>query len=384
MVAHQLSEDDCYLFCRTAVNRHRRAMITTGRSNNTLFVANMLKGQSGRLRVGLGGVLHAKRFQSNVAKTGTIIDKNSIFVASIPITNYKSYIFCNHQPSVLDATQLKSILWVTKLESKVTSVAVKGWKKMNESEVSVNVKVVKMIKKLLDTIPYEENCLRSFPSQKLMIREINEEYAHQAEHLSTQLLQAHADKLQIPSSQIKPIPLYHPQFQLPSTILNQLCLFRDSAYLDHLKYAVLCAIGIPISLPFALVPVLPNVPGFYLAYRLYCNVKALLGVKHLDYLLEDCTHKSSTASSADPQPQKSIADTKHIAFNSTAFLDEAYRSNSALDGQFNVSEEKVIITSDIINTICEKFDWPHLNEDLHKALRQESLRLQKAQSAPES
>ena len=47
---------------------------------------------------------------------------------------------------------------------------------------------------------------------------------------------------------------------------------------------------IPISLPFALVPIVPNVPGFYIAYRLYCNVKALLGVKHLDYLLEDCTH----------------------------------------------------------------------------------------------
>ena len=39
-------------------------------------------------------------------------------------------------------------------------------------------KVVSFIKKLLDTIPYEENCLKSFPTKATMIREINEESSH--------------------------------------------------------------------------------------------------------------------------------------------------------------------------------------------------------------
>jgi hypothetical protein len=40
----------------------------------------------------------------------------------------------------------------------------------------------------------------------------------------------------------------------------------------------------PIVVPFALVPVIPNLPFFYLAYRAFCHWKALLGAKHLEWL----------------------------------------------------------------------------------------------------
>ncbi|KSA02535.1 uncharacterized protein AC631_01710 [Debaryomyces fabryi] len=356
---------------------------TIGVSKNMMLVSKVLKRQPARLRIGeVGPALVIGRCQSSLAKAATPIDNDSIYVLSIPITNYKSYIFCNHQPSVLDSTQVKSILWVNKLEDKLTSVASKGWKKLNESEVSINVKIVRLINKLLDTIPYEENCLKSFPSQKSMIREVNEEYTKQAAHSSTRLIQSQADKLQIPSNQIKPIPLYHPKFQSPTTILNQLYLFRDDAYKMHLKYSIICAIGIPISLPFALVPILPNVPGFYLAYRLYCNVKALLGVKHLDYLLEDCTHASSAPPNKSTEKEDietTVNDTKHIAFEHVDHLDAVYLSNTLLGDHNLLTEEKVIITSDIIDSLCQKFNLPHLKDDLHKALRQESHRLKKAE-----
>ena len=355
---------------------------TIGVSKNTMLVSSILKRQAGRLRVGeIKPALFIGRCQSSLTKAVTPIDNDSIYVLSIPITNYKSYIFCNHQPSVLDVAQTKSILWVSKLEDKITSVASKGWKKLNDSEISINVKIVKLINKLLDTIPYEENCLKSFPSQKWMIREVNDDYAKQATHSSTRFMQSQADELKIPSNQIKPIPLYHPKFQSPTTILNQLYLFRDDAYKTHLKYSILCAIGIPISLPFALVPVIPNVPGFYIAYRLYCNVKALLGVKHLDYLLEDCTHNSSgsTNSSSEKKAiQSTVNDTKHIAFEHVDHLDAIYLSNTSLSNHNPPSNEKIIITSDIIDSLCQNFDLPHLKDDLLKALRQESHRLKKA------
>lgn len=356
---------------------------TIGVSKNTMVVSSVLKRQAGRLRIGeVRPALFIGRCQSSLAKAATSIDNDSIYVLSIPITNYKSYIFCNHQPSVLDVTQAKSILWVTKLEEKITSVASKGWKKLNESEISVNVKIVRLIKKLLDTIPYEENCLKSFPSQKWMIREVNDDYAKQTTHSSTRFMQSQADELKIPSSQIKPIPLYHPKFQSPTTILNQLYLFRDDAYKTHLKYSILCAIGIPISLPFALVPIVPNVPGFYITYRLYCNVKALLGVKHLDYLLEDCTHKPSAPANASSEKkaiQSTVNDTKHIAFEHVDHLDAIYLSNTSLSDHNLLSDEKIIITPDIIDGLCQNFDLPHLEEDLLKALRQESHRLKKAE-----
>lgn len=359
---------------------------TIGGSKTTVAASVLLRIRHGRL----GGVdskaaFLSARFQSSDSKASKVakitpINNDSIYVIAVPITNYKSYIFCNHRPSLLDKSQLQAIPWLTKIETKATGLVTKGWKKLTDSDNSVNVKVVTFVKKMLDTIPYEENCLKSFPSQKLMIREVNEESMDllKAKTTSAALIQSQIDDLQIPPNQIKPIPLYHPVFQQPSAILNQLYLFRDVAYSKHLKYATLCGIGIPVSLPFALLPVLPNVPGFYLAYRLYCNVKALMGVKHLDYLLKDCSHPD--AKSPQVATEKDVVDTKHLAFTAVEALDELYRDIPGFDAPSPATQEKVIVSKDLIENFCRKFDLPHLREDLLKALRQESVRLQKALS----
>jgi len=41
----------------------------------------------------------------------------------------------------------------------------------------------------------------------------------------------------------------------------------------------------PIVAPFAIVPVIPNIPFFYLLYRAFSHWKALSGAKHLEFLL---------------------------------------------------------------------------------------------------
>jgi len=38
--------------------------------------------------------------------------------------------------------------------------------------------------------------------------------------------------------------------------------------------------------PFGLIPVIPNLPFFYLAYRAFSHWKALSGAKHLEFLVE--------------------------------------------------------------------------------------------------
>ena len=73
-----------------------------------------------------------------------------------------------------------------------------------------------------------------------MIREINEESSHFTEGNKDQsgsdssgqmpvhkIVQAQVDDLKISTDQLKPIPLYHPQFQNPSVILNQLYSFEE-------------------------------------------------------------------------------------------------------------------------------------------------------------
>ncbi|KAK8080674.1 hypothetical protein PG997_008492 [Apiospora hydei] len=55
----------------------------------------------------------------------------------------------------------------------------------------------------------------------------------------------------------------------------------------HKKNLIWCLVGMPITIPFALVPVIPNLPFFYLVYRAWSHWRALAGGKHLEFLLSN-------------------------------------------------------------------------------------------------
>lgn len=334
----------------------------------------------------LSTTITTRRFQSTstnskpddvAEKVSPLIpNKNSIFVISIPITTSRSYIYCNHRPSTLSPKQLANIPFIYKFEGKIVKLASKGWTKLSESKQSINQKIVKFVQKLLDTIPYEENCLRSFPSKATMIREINEESLHLVtDEKDHKVVPGQYSDLKIEKNQLKPIPLYHPQFQKPSTILTQLYSFEEENKKKHTNHAILCAIGVPLTLPFAIVPVVPNVPGFYLAYRLYCNIKALIGIQHLDYLLEN--KQNTEHEIAD---ESTVNDTSHITFRSVDGLDLLYfkyNDPKSLSNELVQEDESVIINEEIIKELVEKLGLTHLKEDLLKAYKQETKRLNK-------
>ncbi|KAG7661559.1 uncharacterized protein J8A68_004928 [[Candida] subhashii] len=356
--------------------------------------------------VGVGiMMICAKRFQS----TQPVINKNSIHVISIPITTSKSYIYCNHRPSMLGKSQTHTVPSIVKMESKLTQLASKGWNKLSHSKKPINVKITKFVKKLLATIPYEENCLRSFPSKQAMIREVNEESiesvnskinnpaisSNSSSSINTaesSMIQSEIENLKIPTNQLKPIPLFHPSFQKPTTILNQIYSFREETQSRHQKYALLCSIGMVAALPLGLIPLLPNVPAFYLAYRAYCNVKALLGIQHLDYLLEtepkvkqapvvakEEAEEISEEGEKEMASDLTVNDTTHLAFKPISQIDEIYvRDNERANlDEFVQREECVIITEGIIESLVNELGLEHLREDLHRALSQETARLNK-------
>ncbi|CAI5758370.1 unnamed protein product [Candida verbasci] len=317
------------------------------------------------------------------------LDKNSIYIISLPITTLKSFVYCNHQPSLLSSKSSdlnNKVPLLLKLEHKVVNLAKKGWTKLSTSKSNINIKITSFIKKLLLTIPYEENCLTSFPNKHAMIREINKELKENDNNNLT--IQSEIEKLKIPNDQLKPIPFYHANFQNLTTILNQLYKFKSENEEKHKKFAILCAIGIPLTLPFALVPVLPNVPGFYLAYRLYCHIKALLGIKHLNYLLEKKENNHVEPKSEEIANEKTVTDTSHIKFKVIEEIDKIYKENnenlSNLVKDLNAEElqpddenEQLIINKEIINELTEKLDLYHIKDDLLKALSQESKKLNK-------
>lgn len=294
-----------------------------------------------------------------------LFDPDSLYIISIPITTHRSYIFCNHKPSFLKGGQ--TLPFYVKIETKLTGLANKGWEKLKNSKVSVNQKVVTLAKKLLDTIPYDESCLQSFPAKRVMVREINEEHLKE---LPKTMVTGSVEDHNISADQLKPIPVYHPRFQDALAVLSQMHLFKDQFGSYHRRWAFWSAIGIPITLPFALVPVLPNVPGFYLAYRFYCHIKALMGVKNLGYLLQ--------TKGSDREADPTVDDTTHLTFKACSKLDIPYLADatfSKVKAEDNSESEQIILTHETIDRIVEYCGLTQLRDDLHKALKQSTARL---------
>lgn len=77
-------------------------------------------------------------------------------------------------------------------------------------------------------------------------------------------------------------------------ILHKLATERSGL---HRKRAIWSLVGMPISAPLGLVPLIPNIPFFYLAYRAFSHWKALAGATHLKFLV-DCGLYNPVKSSA--------------------------------------------------------------------------------------
>lgn len=332
---------------------------------NSSFASSSLSIRDGQIRhMATDGKVNHQDLQKE--KQQPILDPDSLYIVSVPITTHRSYIFCNHKLTFLDSSQ-KIPLYV-RAEAKLTGLARKGWDKLRASNVTINKKVVVLVNRLLNTIPYDESCLQSFPAKLVMVREINEE--HFKESPKT-LITGKMDEKNVSVDQLKPIPVYHPRFQEALAICSQMHLFRNQFSLYHRKWAFWCGIGIPFTLPLALIPVMPNVPGFYLAYRFYCHIKALMGVKNMSYLLE---------TKGDSELAPTPADTTHLKFQACPKLDVPYLADATfakVKADDSNDSEQVLLTHETIDRIIDHSGLEQLRDDLHKALNQVLARLEK-------
>ncbi|KAJ3956110.1 hypothetical protein N0V92_007336 [Colletotrichum tropicale] len=149
------------------------------------------------------------------------------------------------------------------LADKVSKKASKLWAGWEAKESGWQKKVVNYGNYALRRIPYEEWGLKSVPPVSARRKD---------------------DELKGKEK----VELVYPDAIIPTTkaeqVVRTLATERDAL---HRKKMLWCLIGMPISAPFALVPVIPNLPFFYLAYRAWSHWRALEGGKHLRFLLDN-------------------------------------------------------------------------------------------------
>ncbi|KAH6659581.1 mitochondrial K+-H+ exchange-related-domain-containing protein [Truncatella angustata] len=266
---------------------------------------------------------------------------------------------------LLPISTRRTLLYCQKLETKTadsksyvdkaTAKAAKLWAGWEKKESGWQKTIVNYGNKALQRIPYEEWGLKSVPP---LSKRRQEEEAHGLEK----------------------VEVVYPKSAIPTTkalsVLQTLATERQTLHKQRLTW---CIVGMPISAPFALVPVIPNLPFFYLVYRAWSHWRALAGGKHIQWLSEN------NLLSLAPSP---ILDKIYPTLLSTSTLSkanpqssEAPEIDSRASGQeIPEEQEKMLLTQENGRQLFKELDIPELEVEVERAIWQVEHALHKEHS----
>lgn len=173
----------------------------------------------------------------------------------LPISTRRTLLYCQK----LNAPASEKKTWSDWLQTKAS----RTWSGWEKKESGWQKSVVSYGNQVLRRIPYEEWGLKSVPplSQR----------RKQVELKGTEKVEVVYPKSLIAMDRVP-------------KILRTLATEREAL---HKRRLIWCFIGMPITAPVALLPVVPNLPFFYLVYRAWSHWRALLGGKHIQFLLDN-------------------------------------------------------------------------------------------------
>lgn len=258
----------------------------------------------------------------------------------IPVTTQRVYLYHKHRDEMLSKSSVP-----IRVESWLSRKSATMWNKMEQSPRPTNQKIVTLVKKLLNNTPWMENSLKSIPGENHLLKRVAKRSANGGEKIE-KLTVKQFNKSDLES---EPLPTFYPSSVFSSEQLFSIFQkFYTSGLHYHKKQTLMCLLGLPLTIPVVLIPIIPNVPGFYLCYRAYCNYKAFSGARHLRALYQH--HK---------------LDLKDVEGYS-----ELFQGKRAVPGK-----EQLLLNKDSMKRIVDHLEIHEIESDLRKVLRQEEQRL---------
>ncbi|PYH98572.1 hypothetical protein BO71DRAFT_395167 [Aspergillus ellipticus CBS 707.79] len=148
------------------------------------------------------------------------------------------------------------------LTDKVTQKAAETWAKWEEADKGWKKHLVSWGNRVQQRIPYQEWGLKSIPS-------------------------LNSQRRLDPSYGTKQVDVLFPGNAIRSerlrTMLRAIATERQDLHRKRMMWSFLAA---PLTAPIGLIPIVPNIPFFYLVYRGWSHWRALNGSKHLEFLVE--------------------------------------------------------------------------------------------------
>ncbi|KAH2669330.1 hypothetical protein KXV64_000215 [Aspergillus fumigatus] len=260
----------------------------------------------------------------------------------VPISTQRALIYS--RPLSRDIVRELSVLDQLSVLDRVTNKAAETWAKWEEADKGWKKHLVTWGNKVQQRIPFEEWGLKSIPSLKAQRR---------------------LDK----SSETKKVDVLFPGNAIKAekirSILRKIATERQDLHRKKMWWSLVAA---PLTAPIALIPVVPNIPFFYLAYRGWSHWRALNGSKHLEYLVE----KDLLNPISFPGLERLYA--KRVA----RVLGDSEKSASSMVEEVGRSEDRLLLDMADAKKLASILDAPDLALEAERAIFQvgESLKAQ--------
>ncbi|KAL2833086.1 mitochondrial K+-H+ exchange-related-domain-containing protein [Aspergillus pseudoustus] len=259
----------------------------------------------------------------------------------VPISTRRALIYAKLLRG--DVSKERSIL------DRITNKAAETWAKWEEAEKGWKKHLVSWGNRVQQRIPYEEWGLKSIPSLSAQ-RRIDELHGTRK-----------VDVL-FPGNAIKEEKLL--------SILHKLSTERQDLHRRKMWWSFIAA---PFTAPIALIPVIPNIPFFYLIYRGWSHWRALNGSKHLQFLVEKGLLK--------PVSYPGLVDLYAKRVSST--LEETDRNDpvSEMVEDVEKSDDKILLRMKDAKKLATILDAPGLALEAERAIIQVSEQLKSPETA---
>ncbi|OIW28425.1 hypothetical protein CONLIGDRAFT_714949 [Coniochaeta ligniaria NRRL 30616] len=279
----------------------------------------------------------------------------------LPISTRRTLLYCQR----LEAAKGGSS-GTQSYSERIQEKAAKTWAGWEQKDKGWQKTVVTYGNRALRRIPYEEWGLKSVPP-------LSERRKTQEEDGT--------DKVEVvyPKSLI-------PTEKIPG-VIKTLATEREAL---HKRKLIWCLIGMPISAPVALIPVVPNIPFFYLVYRAWSHWRAIQGGKHLQFLLKSDLLAPTPSPVLDAvyaaqepplesSPKPTTTPETDMSENITPF------PPPAIDPPHHPEGETMLLTQAGAKRMTQELGLPALEVELERAIWQveTAIRKQKEASAKE-
>ncbi|KAK5151506.1 mitochondrial K+-H+ exchange-related-domain-containing protein [Cryomyces antarcticus] len=261
----------------------------------------------------------------------------------LPISTRRTLIYCERVNKKLPPGEKPPIV------DRVTGKANETWAEWEKAEKGWKKMLTEYGNKVFTRIPFAEWGLKTIPPIS-------------AERQAAALAGKETPEVVFPGA-------FLPSNRVTS-VLHKLATERQALHRKRMWWSV---VGMPISVPFALVPIVPNIPFFYLAFRAWSHYRALYGSQYLEFLVDKKLIKPTPSTSLDELYTAGLTYTTRAESREAPMPTEEHTakvSKTFATAHGEGSEEFMLLRRWNGKLLAEHFKLPEMEIEIERAVEQ--------------